>query len=147
MTRSSISGSTPNRLAAQHALQAVLAAGEGRLQAEEVHHLRQRQGDHGEVDALPADGDQPEHQPEQRRADDAGQDAQLRRPALRLDEPARDVAGEAEERGMAEGQQAGEPEQQVEGAGEQREAQQLHHEDRVQADHGASSARPAARDR
>jgi hypothetical protein len=51
-----------------------------------------------------------------------------------LDEPAGDVGGEAEEGGMAEGQQAGEAEQQVEGAGEQREAQQLHHEHRVQAD-------------
>ena len=38
------------------ALDPVLAAGERRLQAEEVEHLGQGQGDHREVDPLPADG-------------------------------------------------------------------------------------------
>ena len=55
----------PNSYAARHRLDAVLAAGEFRLQREEEHHLRQRQRDHGEVDALPADreraGDEAEH--------------------------------------------------------------------------------------
>ena len=115
-------------------LQAPFTGGEDGLQGDEEHHLRQRQGDHGEVDALAADGDQAEHQPEQRPRDQAGQQAELRRPALDLDDIAGDVRGEAEERRMAEGQQAREAEQQVEGAGEQREAQQLHHEHRVQAE-------------
>ena len=61
------------QLAARHALQAVLAAGERRLQADEEHHLRQRQRDHGEVDALAADGDQPEDQAQQRRCGHAGE--------------------------------------------------------------------------
>ena len=46
-------------LPARHGLDAVLAAREGRLQAEEEHHLRERQRDHREVDALAADGEQP----------------------------------------------------------------------------------------
>jgi hypothetical protein len=50
------------QLAARHALQAVLAAGERCLQADEVHHLRHRQRDHGEVDALAPDGDGTHHQ-------------------------------------------------------------------------------------
>ena len=53
------------QLAARHRLDAVLAAGELRLQREEEHHLRQRQRDHGEIDALAADreraGDDAEH--------------------------------------------------------------------------------------
>ena len=52
-------------MSARHGLDAVLAAGEFRLQREEIHHLRERQRDHGEVDALPADrepaGDEAEH--------------------------------------------------------------------------------------
>jgi hypothetical protein len=53
------------QLAARHALQAVFAAGERRLQADEVHHLRHRQRDHREVDALAADRDQADQQAEQ----------------------------------------------------------------------------------
>ena len=57
---------------ARHLLDAVLAAGERRLQAEEIHHLRQRQRDHREVDAGAAD-----RQPAERRAQrGAGQPAQ-----------------------------------------------------------------------
>jgi hypothetical protein len=44
------------QLAARHGLQAVFAAGELGLQRDEEHHLRQRQRDHREVDALAADG-------------------------------------------------------------------------------------------
>ncbi len=47
------------QVAARHRLDAVLAAGELRPQREEIHHLRQRQRDHGEVDALAADGEAP----------------------------------------------------------------------------------------
>jgi hypothetical protein len=45
------------------------------------------------------------------------------------------VAGAAEERRMAERQQAGVADQQVEGAGKQREAQHLEHEHRIGAEH------------
>ena len=45
-----------------------------------------------------------------------------------------DIAGRAEEHGMAEGEQPGVADQQVEGAGEQGEAEDLHHQHRV--DHG-----------
>jgi hypothetical protein len=44
------------QLAAWHALQAVFTTGEGRLQADEEQHLRQRQRDHRGVDALAANG-------------------------------------------------------------------------------------------
>ena len=52
------------QIAARHALDAVLAMGERRLQAEEIQHLRQRQRDHGEIDALAADGDAADDEPE-----------------------------------------------------------------------------------
>ena len=44
--------------ALRNALDAVFAVGEGRLKVDEKQQLRQRQRDHREVDALPADGDQ-----------------------------------------------------------------------------------------
>ena len=120
------------QVAARHALQAVLAAGERRLDEDEEHHLRQRQGDHREVDALPADRQQAEDQPQQRRGQRAGEDAQLgAQPAVRAQHVTGDVAATGEERRVAEGQQPGIAEQQVEGAGEQGEAQQLHQEHRV----------------
>jgi hypothetical protein len=52
--------------AARHRLDAVLAAGEGRLQREEEDHLREGQRDHGEVDALPADRERAEDEPSTR---------------------------------------------------------------------------------
>ena len=45
-------------MAARHGLDAVLALGELGLEAEEEEHLGQRQGDHGEIDALAANGDE-----------------------------------------------------------------------------------------
>ena len=50
----------------RHVLQAVLAAGERRLQAEEINHLRQGQRDHREIDALPADRDRSRDQAQRR---------------------------------------------------------------------------------
>src|SRR5208282_730840 len=47
----------PEQAAAWHSLDAVLAAGEFRLQGEEKHHLRERQRDHCEIDALAANGE------------------------------------------------------------------------------------------
>ena len=117
--------------AARHRLDAVLAAGELRLQGDEEDHLRQRQGDHREVDALAADreqaGDRAEHERDRR----AEQDRELGREAPDLGRVRRRVAGRAEEHRVAEREQAAEADQQVEGAREQREAHHLHHEHRI----------------
>src|SRR3546814_5130768 len=52
------------QVSARHRLDAVLAAGERRLQREKVDHLREGERDHGEIDALAAD---------RQRADDQAQ--------------------------------------------------------------------------
>jgi len=57
-----------------------------------------------------------------------GEDRELRRRAPHLGRVRRDIAGAAEEHRVPERQQAAEADQQVEGAGEQGEAQQLHQE-------------------
>ena len=117
---------------ARHALQAVLAAGERRLDEDEEHQLRQSQRDHGEVDALPADRQHAEQRAEHRRGQGAGEDAQLgAESAVAAQHVACDIAAGGEERRMAEGQQTRVASSSVEGAGEQREAQQLHQEHRV----------------
>ena len=105
--------------------------GERRLQAEEEDHLRERQRDHREIDALAADREQAGHHAEQRGARGAGRIASSGGKPQTLAACAVDVARGAEEHGVAEGQQAAEADQQVEGAGEQREAQRLHQEHRV----------------
>src|SRR5438105_10851697 len=46
------------KLSPRHRLNTVFAVSERRLQTEEVHHLREREGDHGEVDALATDRQQ-----------------------------------------------------------------------------------------
>ena len=113
------------------ALQAVLAAGERRLHAEEVDHLGEGERDHGEVDALAADRQRSRHQAQRRRAQHAGQQAELGRQVEGLHDIAVEVARHAEEHGVAEAHQAGIAQQQVEGAGEQREAQRRHQEHRI----------------
>ncbi len=55
----------PKQAAARYALQAVLAAGEVRLQTDEKHQLRQRQGDHREINSLTAHRDRADHQAQQ----------------------------------------------------------------------------------
>ena len=45
------------QFSARHVLDAVLAAGELHPQRHQIHHLRQRQRDHGEINALAANGD------------------------------------------------------------------------------------------
>ena len=109
-------------------MQAVLAAGELGLQRDEEEHLRQRQRDHGEVDTLTADRDIAHDDADDGGKGGTGDDADDRIGNHLGHDPAGDVAGAAEEGGVAEGEQAGIAEQQVEGAGKQDEAQQLHHE-------------------
>ena len=65
---------------------------------------------------------------------DAGEHAELGRPAFGADKPAGGVGRGREVRGMAERQQPGVAEQQVEGAGEDRVAERGHHEHRIEAD-------------
>ncbi|MNI27744.1 hypothetical protein D3C73_814940 [compost metagenome] len=116
------------QLAARHALQAVLAPREARLHRNEVDQLRQRQGDHREVDALAADGDGAEHQPQQPTGDHPGQEPEFRRGAQQLHDDAGCIRGRAKECRMAERQQTHIAHQQIECRGEQREAQHLHQE-------------------
>src|SRR5262249_54390416 len=117
--------------AARDLLDAVLAAGERGAQAEEVEHLRQREGDHREVDPLAPDRQRADDQAERGRGDRRAEDGELRVPAPALRRVRREVAGGAEVEGVAEGEQAGVPEQEIERAGEEREAERLHQEDRI----------------
>ena len=126
-------GKEAQQLAARHALQAVFAARERRLQEHEIDHLRESERRHREVDALAADRDHANDGADQRRDDDAGEHAELGRPAGRPHQPAGAVRRAREIRGMAERQQAGVAEQQVEGAGEDGVAERRHHEDRIEA--------------
>ena len=120
------------QIAARHRLDAVLTTGELRLQTEKEHHLRESQRDHREIDPRAADREIAEHQAERRRDRDAGEDAEVGRHAPYLDGMRGDVGRAAEERGVTERQEADIAEQQVEGAGEQRHAQRLHDEDRIE---------------
>ncbi len=120
------------QFATGHLLDAVLTAGERSLEAEEVDHLPQREGYHGEVDAGAADGEVAQAQTQDR----AGQPTQRDRDGgvdvPELHRPAGDIGAHPEIRGVAEGQQPHIAQHQVEGAGEQRHAQDPHQEDRVQ---------------
>ena len=124
----------PEQPAARHRLDAVLAAGERRLQAEEEHHLRERQRDHREIDALPADGERAADEPQRRGGEHAERDRGLRREAPGLGRIGGNIARRAEEHRVPERQQPAEADQQVERAGEEREAQRLHQEHRVDPD-------------
>ena len=107
--------------------------GERRLQVDEVQQLRQRQRDHREVDALPADGDEAGDDGKRGGAGDADQNSEFRRHAPDLERMRRAIARGPQKHRVAERQQAAIADQQVERAGEQREAQRLHHEERVDA--------------
>ena len=58
-------------------MHAVFTAGERRLHIKEKHQLGQRQGNHGEVDTLAADGQQCEGQAQNGGDQGTGQDSQL----------------------------------------------------------------------
>ena len=105
--------------------------GERRLDAEEIDHLRQRDRDHREVDALAADRERAGDQPEHGRAGDAGEDRQLGIEPPDLRRVRADIARHAQEHRVAERQQPDIADQQIERAGEQRDAQHLHDEERI----------------
>jgi hypothetical protein len=116
----------------RHRLDAVLAAGELGLERDEIDHLRQRQRHHGEIDALAANGEPAEDGAERGRHRRTGEDAQQRLEAPDLDHMRGDVGRRPHEGGMAEREQPDVADKQVEGAGEEREAQRFHQEDGVE---------------
>jgi hypothetical protein len=81
---------------------------------------------------MPADREAADRRAEQTADHSAGEDRQRRRSAEQLHQDGRGIGAGAEERGMAEGQYAGEAEQQVVGAGEQREADDPGQENRIE---------------
>jgi hypothetical protein len=145
----------PEEHAARYGLDAVLTVRELRLQREEEHHLRECEGDVREVDAAAADRERADGQPEQGRHPDAEEDRGLGRPAPYLRRMRRRVAGTAEERGVPEREQPHVPDQEVERAREEREAEGLHEEHGVdeerrrdeQRDHHDERDHLVARDR
>ena len=122
----------PEHFAARHALYAVLAMGERDLQGDEIAHLRQGERDHGEIDALATDRQRAGAQAQQ--AGDGGrrEQAEFRRPAPHACGMGGDVGRGAEKQRVAEGEQAGIADQQVEGGGEQRETQGCREEERIE---------------
>src|SRR5690606_19552207 len=117
--------------AARNALNAVLTVGEGRLQTEEIEHLRQSQRDHGKIDSLPAYGEETHYEAKYGRTGRSDQYADFRRHSPDLDRVGAEIGSSPKEGGVAEGEQARIAEQEVEGAGEERKAHDLHQEDRV----------------
>jgi hypothetical protein len=101
----------------RHAGQSVLAAriGRQRIEFDEVEHLCDRHGDHGEIDAGASERDQPHDV-----TDHAGRDhadhyrGRHIREVQNREQVGRDHAASAEEGGLAEREQAGEAEQDVE---------------------------------
>ena len=117
--------------APRHGLDPILAMGERRLEAEEVDHLGERQRDHREIDALAPDREPAHDQSQRPRRGRPAQDGQLRRPSPHLGGMGRHVPRRAEERRVPERQEPRVADQEVEGAREQRKAQRLHEEERI----------------
>jgi hypothetical protein len=90
-----------------------------------VDDLRQRQCHHREVDPTGAQRQEPDHQADQARGGDAGADRGPPGPATQDDRDPAQVAADAQECGMAEGQHAGVAEQEVEADREQAEQQDV----------------------
>src|SRR5258708_18433026 len=88
------------------------------------------------MDALRADGGPAEHQAERAGGRRAGEEGEFGRQAPHLGAMRRDIGGGAEEGGMAEGEEPDIADEEIEGAGEEREAQRLHEEDRVEEEGG-----------
>ncbi len=118
-------------MAARHALQAVLSMSERRLQAEEIEHLRQGECDHGEIDALSANGEKADDKAEESGTGHADDQTNFRCDTPFLHGIGGEIGGAAKECRMAEGKQPGITDQQIEGAGKERKAEKLHQEDRI----------------
>ena len=109
----------------------VLAAGEFGLKREEIHHLREGQRHHREIDALPPDRERADRETQNRRRGRAGQHREFGGEPPDFRRVRGDIARPAEIGRMAERQQPSEPEKQVERGREQRETHHLHREDRI----------------
>jgi hypothetical protein len=131
----------PEKMPARHALDPVLAVGERHLKADEGEHLRERQGDHGEIDPLPANGQEPDHEAHDGRACSPEQNARERLPAPDLDRMGGEIGSPAEEGGVAEGEKSHVTDEQVERAGKQRKAQHAHQKDGIEEERGDDQAR------
>ena len=126
----------PEQPAPWHPLNAIFTPGERRLQREEEDHLGQRQGDHREIDTLPADRQGTHHKGEHSGTQRAENHRQFGIPAPDLGRMGGGIAGRAQEHGVPERQKATKAQEQVEGAGKQGEAHHLHQKDRVHPDRG-----------
>ena len=96
--------------------------------------MRERERDHREIDALAADRKRAGNQSEHGAGCGAGQDREFRRKAPHLRRVGRQITRPAEIERVAERQQPDIADQQVERAGEQRETQCLHQEQRIDAE-------------
>ena len=107
--------------------QAVLAAGERGPAVDDVeHHGGERQGEQREVHAAPAQHEEADDQPGQRRERDRERDRQEKGARREVDlEQRRGVGGEAEEGAVPEREQARVAEQEVEAEADQREQRDL----------------------
>ena len=106
----------------RHAGQPILAAGisRQRIEFDEIEHLRNRHRDHGEVDAGPSERDQPDQIADERRRDGADEHGHhdVRKTRDR-EQIGGDHAAGAEKGRLAERQQPGKAEQDVEAEAEQ----------------------------
>src|SRR5262252_891621 len=90
------------------------------LQAHRPHDLGKGQGEHGEVDAGEAHAEETEHEGEEGGEEAAQRKGEQEGQAGLLHEDARGVRADAEVRGVAEGDEAGVADEEVEAGGEQR---------------------------
>ena len=106
------------------------------LDGEEENHLRQREGNHCKVDTRALDGQPAKHPAKQTGGNGAGKDADFRCHPDVAHHHAADVARRAKKSCVTEGEQAGETEQEIKGAGEQRITEDFHQESRVDRKRG-----------
>ena len=134
------------QLATRHALQSVLTTCKRHLHPHKVQHLRQRQSNHGKVNACAAYGEAAEEITQQARKRGTREDAQLRRQPPYFHRVPCGITCGAQKRCVAKRQQTGVAQQQVEGAGKQGEAPALHQNRRVYAKQGCDCAQHDQRD-
>ena len=105
--------------------------GERRLDADEKHHLGKGDGDHREVNAGAANGERSGDEPERGGGGDADRDRRDGLQAPHFGGMGADVAGETEKHRVPKRQKVRVADQEIERAGEQREAHRLHDEERI----------------
>src|ERR1043166_2089232 len=90
------------QITAWHALQTILPAGKWRLQEIEIAHLRQRERNHGKIDALATDRQTTDNITDDCRAHGTEQDADLRGKTPDLDCVAGSICSAAKKERMPE---------------------------------------------